>query len=1529
MLHKKIKQICSWMLAFTLLLGTAQFPSAGIKAAESGNVAGNATATALNRESDSLGPEKVIDGNLTERSSRWSSALGEGPSWIQLHWEDGPQTIENVVIYWERRNVENYRLEVSDDGQNWRDPIWSNSGYPEKNKDIITLDDPVTAQYLRLYIGKINSASANPSEESWQTASVYEIEVYEDEIPDNRTEAQKVADAISPPAEVRKGDGKISMPKDLPAGAKVRFCADYEQVIAEDGTIYAPLEEKTVKGFYEVTLADGSVAQTEEFAVLIPGQYTADDKLNLKPVVIPELQEWHGKTGIFAASSSGKIIVGNAGLSEVAQKLKEDYKEITGADIAVRQGTSSMAKEGDIYLSLTETKKGLDQEGYTIDVDEYVSVEAEAATGVYWATRTILQILKQSNGTIPKGFIRDYPKYEVRGFSLDVGRKPFTLEALYEFSENMSWYKLNSLQVHISDNLIFLEDYPDEETAIREAYAGFRLESTKRSQKTGKTATSEDVFYTKDDFRSFIQESRVRGVEIVPEFDMPAHALPFTRAFSEIMSTGGSAGSRYRIDELDLTQMDEAAEPDGESTMDIVKGIWNEYLEGDDPIFDQNTTIHVGTDEYHGVSGQTGIEYFRSFSDRMIEFVQDSGRTVRMWGSLSNKSGTTPVRAEGVQLNIWNTGYANPKDMYDMGFDLINTLEGPNYIVPAAGYYNDYINTGSIYNDWQPNVIGNLTMKAGDDQMLGGCYAIWHDSVDTRGNGISQYDSFDRFFKAAPVYGAKLWGDARDCNYKEFTQAAAKTGTAPGTSIYGELDYITSTVLNYTFDETLTKDSSANGFDLTKTVNAELADGSAAGKKSLSLKGGESYVETPGELDLIGLDAVLRMKVKRDADSGEEEQILCESKDAFGVYGTYAFKAVQKNTGKVGFSREGYDYSFQYELPKDDAWHELEFHSGQENVALYVDGELVDNKRYNEDGTLAETIDKKGNSHIISTNNNPDIYFANHPTTELSEKLAQEGIRKTATMLVPMGRIGSKTNSFKGQIESVTVGAVQEVETEGEAVSHDEMTVEACTFAADDVTPQKAVDGDEETFWHSAWNGTDKCFTESDHHTFTVTLKNPTVINALTYLPRQNSENGRIYEYGIEVTKADGTTEMVADHEMWGSNYDRKKAVFEPIEAKSVSLLIYNAGGDNNGIHGTIAELNLYRPIAFDGSKLDEMIRKYENYDKDAYTDSSFRMLASALETARRIRAYEGSSLEDYLYAYEQLEKAAANLETKPATKATELSEKIKDIEEQAKRTDLYSAEAIQALKTALEQAKAVLGNAEAATYENIVKQLDSLQNKLVSVKEAEMQQKRQELTAAISNANQALANPSAYTADSIAKLAEAVKRANEVLARGASLEELSQALLALKSVQPVQSGLSDNDAFEAGGMKYQVVSAALKTVKLVKGKDKPSVTVNTVSVNGAKYKVVEISARAFIGCKKKLKKVTLGPNVQVIGKNAFKNCKKLKTVIVQNKSKLKKVNAGAFKQTAKGISIKLPKNLKKNKNLKKKIRSAGIKKIK
>ena len=209
----------------------------------------------------------------------------------------------------------------------------------------------------------------------------------------------------------------------------------------------------------------------------------------------------------------------------------------------------------------------------------------------------------------------------------------------------MSWYKMNNFQVHLSDNLIFMEDYPTIEQAIEETYAGFRLESGVVNPDTNKSATSEDVSYTKDEFRTFIQDSRTIGVSIIPELDMPAHALPFTRAFPEFMTvkTGIPTNrSRHIIDELNLEK---------EGAYDLAKRLWQDYFDGENPVFDKETIIHIGTDEFHGKEGQEGIEMFRRFSDEMIKYIQNTGRTVRMWGSLSNKRGETPVAVDDVQLD--------------------------------------------------------------------------------------------------------------------------------------------------------------------------------------------------------------------------------------------------------------------------------------------------------------------------------------------------------------------------------------------------------------------------------------------------------------------------------------------------------------------------------------------------------------------------------------------------------------------------------------------------------------------------------------------------------------------------------------------------------------------------------------------------------------------------------------------------------------------------------------------------------------
>ena len=80
-----------------------------------------------------------------------------------------------------------------------------------------------------------------------------------------------------------------------------------------------------------------------------------------------------------------------------------------------------------------------------------------------------------------------------------------------------------------------------------------------------------------------------------------------------------------------------------------------------------------------------------------------------------------------------------------------------------------------------------------------------------------------------------------------------------------------------------------------------------------------------------------------------------------------------------------------------------------------------------------------------------------------------------------------------------------------------------------------------------------------------------------------------------------------------------------------------------------------------------------------------------------------------------------------------------------------------------------------------------------------------------------------------------------------------------------------------------------------------------TVKVNGKSYKVTNIAAGALKG-NTKLTKVTIGKNINKIGKNAFKGCKNLKNIIIKTKKlTASKVGAGAFKNIKKNATFKVP----------------------
>lgn len=56
----------------------------------------------------------------------------------------------------------------------------------------------------------------------------------------------------------------------------------------------------------------------------------------------------------------------------------------------------------------------------------------------------------------------------------------------------------------------------------------------------------------------------------------------------------------------------------------------------------------------------------------MLDFVEGTGRKARVWGSFTQASQGEDIDAEGVEINLWNFGYANMDQMYEDGFDLIN-----------------------------------------------------------------------------------------------------------------------------------------------------------------------------------------------------------------------------------------------------------------------------------------------------------------------------------------------------------------------------------------------------------------------------------------------------------------------------------------------------------------------------------------------------------------------------------------------------------------------------------------------------------------------------------------------------------------------------------------------------------------------------------------------------------------------------------------------------------------------------------------
>lgn len=481
---------------------------------------------------------------------------------------------------------------------------------------------------------------------------------------------------------------------------------------------------------------------------------------NQVPQVIPALQKWESYKGRLVLKPKGKVCISGEQkdkLEGIAFQLVDDLQKMFGWEYHVEIGGSP--SDHNIVLALGNSSSGQAPEGYEMKITDKVRIVAAEKTGVFWGTRTLLQMIFNQPEGLLRGKAVDYPEYASRGLMIDVGRKFFSLEFLQQYIKIMAFYKMNELQLHLNDNG-FVEFFDNDWS---QTYSAFRLESDRYLGLAAK-----DGHYSKEDFRNLQKMAAGLGVKIIPEIDFPAHSLAFTKYNPDL----AASCKEYGMDHLDLYK---------DEVYKFVDDLFDEYLSGENPVF-TGDEVHVGTDEYN----LKEAEQFRFFTNHCIQLIKSYGKTPRLWGSLKSMKGKTPVDLKGTVVSAWNYGWMDMEMAIHAGARVVNMCDHFLYIVPSVNYYHDFLDCKWLYENWTPEMMKEGHKIPENPNILGAMFAVWNDRV---GNGITEQDVHVRAFPALQLLSDKLWkGDNNgNVSFQKFDKLCKRTPEAPGVNLFARI----------------------------------------------------------------------------------------------------------------------------------------------------------------------------------------------------------------------------------------------------------------------------------------------------------------------------------------------------------------------------------------------------------------------------------------------------------------------------------------------------------------------------------------------------------------------------------------------------------------------------------------------------------------------------------------------------------------------------------------------------------------------
>ena len=271
------------------------------------------------------------------------------------------------------------------------------------------------------------------------------------------------------------------------------------------------------------------------------------------PAVIPRPGTVQLKTGQFTLDENTQIVTNTTDekVRWVVDYLLDRLSRSTGFNPEVRVSGEEKRPLNVVELRIAENQAGENTEGYTLDVrPEAVQICADAPAGLFYGVQSLIQLLpveiesqqfmQGETWNVPCVHIIDEPVFQWRGVHLDVCRHFFPVAFIKKYIDLIALYKMNTFHWHLTED------------------QGWRIEIKKYPRLTElgawRNQTMDDGlrhggYYTQAEVREVVEYAKKRFITVVPEIEMPGHAMAALAAYPELSCTGGpfEVGTRWGV----------------------------------------------------------------------------------------------------------------------------------------------------------------------------------------------------------------------------------------------------------------------------------------------------------------------------------------------------------------------------------------------------------------------------------------------------------------------------------------------------------------------------------------------------------------------------------------------------------------------------------------------------------------------------------------------------------------------------------------------------------------------------------------------------------------------------------------------------------------------------------------------------------------------------------------------------------------------------------------------------------------------